>query len=293
MPNIPHLDSGAEGAADAKREIAQPDVVASQRTATSDDREHIGAFGCTFVLAPSFSLKLGTDWEAIAIYGILRTEGLGMLIMSELQAHARAGLNFWTDMAPLLGASAHRVLSAENAGGASHISEAMSAEVLERAFGAAVARTELELRYWPSGGPITDFSVALGDECVQLGVSVTRALHAETAEALLRKKLGGVIESTRTCCNGGFRKQVLHVWTRTRKLARALRQAYAAIDAALVADTVVLVTVCSGLSELFTEKQRAPRPRAPRAPKGQKDEQHLRVLQESDPVVAALRDNKR
>jgi len=286
MQTTAHLGSGAEGAADANHEMTWCKVVPTQ-TATADDREHIGAFGCTFVLAPSFSLKLGTDWEPLAVYSILRTEGFGVFIMSELQAHARVGLNFWTDMAPLLGASAHKVLNAENAGGASRISEAMSAEVLERAFGAVVTRTELELRYWPSGGPITDFSIALGDECVQLGVSVTRALHAETAEALLRKKLGGVVESTRTCCNGGFRKQVLHVWTRTRKLARALRQAYMACDAALVADTVVLVTVCSGLSELFTEKQRAPPSRTPRAPKGQKDEQHLKVLHESDPVVAA------
>ena len=59
-----------------------------------------------------------------------------------------------------------------------------------------------------------------------------------------------------------------------------------ACDAALVADTVVLVTVCSGLPELFTEKQRAPPPRAPRAPKGQKDEQHLKVLRESDPAAS-------
>ena len=127
---------------------------------------------------------------------------------------------------------------------------------------------------------------------IELGVSVTRAFcgpHrpflAEDAERLLRKKLGGVLKSTATCCNADWRKQLLHVWVADEAAADVLYDAYARLEPALVADTVVLVTRVAGLPELFSEKAAPPQSRTrTRALKGAKDEEHLRVLAESDPT---------
>jgi len=195
------------------------------------------------------------------------------------------------ELTPMLSLNAQRMLLEDNAGGSSRVSEAMSFEVLHRAFGAQLLKLELELKYWPSNGSITDYSIDI--EGVQLGVSVTRAMGkpgigfgAEAAEALLRKKLHGVIRSSQTCLDD-LEKQILHVWVRTAEVADAVERAYAAIEPELVSSTVVLVTVCS-LPLLFLEKSRAPARRC-RVVKGIKDEIHLQILRESDPVRCRAR----
>lgn len=133
----------------------------------------------------------------------------------------------------------------------------------------------------------TDFSVTL--EGVELGVSVTRAISNPTspfalddAVRLLRKKLHGVVKSTAACFNADWRKQILHIWARSEKVAHLVEQAYALIEPELVADTLCFVTRCSALPELFDEKA-TPRKAAQRL-KGAKDAEHLRILQESDPT---------
>ena len=68
-------------------------------------------------------------------------------------------------------------------------------------------------------------------------------------------------------------------------MVRVLEQAYALLPPELIADTLCLVTLCSDLPELFTEKAKIRLPPPPRL-KGLKDEHHLRVLRESDPVAA-------
>lgn len=171
--------------------------------------------------------------------------------------------------------------------------------MLQRAFGARLLKTEMELFFWPSAGSMTDYSIALDDgvttTCV--GVSVTRALAAPgarfdvaAADRLLRKKLTGVLRSTETCC-GAWQKQILHVWAPTADAASALEAAYARLDEpTLTADTVVLITLCVGLRAVFEEKATPPAlARQPRALKGTKDAAHVQVLQESDP----LRQNSR
>ena len=254
----------------------------------------VEAFGCTFVLAPSFSLKLDRE-DAMLMTAFATFPGLAVLVRSEVQPTNRSAELLYTDEA-LLCADALRLLREENAGGASHVSEALSMELLQRAFGARLLKTELEIIYWPANGSITDFAVELAGACV--GVSVTRAMcapgvpfGAAQAEHLLRKKLSGVVASTQTCC-GLFNKQILHVWARGAAAADALDDAYARLEPALLADTVVLVTVCEGpqLSALFDEKATAAAvPRAPRAPKGAKDAEHERILRESDPCLNGLR----
>jgi len=299
-----------ENAIICQSSVGNPVAAAENRTTKKTRATHGGtpapdtapracAFGMTFVLAPSFSLRLGRE-DAVLLSAFSRQSGLAILIQSECQVTARTSellnaellLRSPETMAAtlcaeeLLHADASRLLSVPNAGGASRVSEAMSIEVLARAFGARLLRTETEIVYFPRNGAITDFTVEL--EGVTLGVSVTRAITAPGADfgmaqalQLLEKKLQGVIRSTASCC-GAWEKQVLHVWSPTTAVADVLEMAYALLDENVTADTVVLISVCEGLPLLFREKACA-LPKVPRLLKGLKESAHMRVLQESDP----------
>jgi len=204
---------------------------------------------------------------------------------------------FVLDMAPTLTDDAMRLLTEDNAGGSSSISEAMSFELLHRSFGAKLDKTEMELRYFPSNGAMTDFSVTL--DSIELGISVTRALQPPNAptyseadaELLLRKKLQGVLQSTRTCCNATWTKQLLHIWAQSTTIAEKLQLVYERLEPELLGETVVLVTLCQGLPELFGERVRVERRRC-RELKGIKDERHLAILAESDPCLRIARVGK-
>lgn len=256
--------------------------------------ERAYAFGSTFVLAPSFSLRLGRE-DSLLLRSVISHYGPAILIQSELQPRLPTG-QFALDMAPLLSGDATRILTEDNAGGSSYISESLSLEVLHRAFGARLGRAEMELEYWPANGAITDFSVEIDGE--EVGVSVTRALQPpgaavpfsdDDAESLLRKKLRGINKSTETCINAAWSKQILHVWAASRRIASKVQAAYERFDEPeLCANTVVLVTLCRGLCELFMERSRVERRRL-RVPKGLKDERHLAVLADSDPCAANRR----
>lgn len=247
------------------------------------------AFGCTFVLAPAFSVKFDAE-DACLMSAFALHPGLAILVRSEVQPTSRSPELVKANEA-LLCADAKRVLESENAGGASIISEALSVELLARAFGARLLKIEIEIVYWPSHGSITDFLIELSG--APIGVSVTRALtgpgrafDVDTAEHLLRKKLQGVIASTQNSC-GQWAKQILHVWAPTAVAADAIERAYARLETELLANTVVLVTVCEseGLRALFDEKKATDSPvRRTRVAKGAKDAEHLRSLQESDPL---------
>lgn len=66
-----------------------------------------------------------------------------------------------------------QVLVADNAGGSSEVSEALSYEVLRQAFGVHAVKSEMELDYCPEGSKKVDYAVSLYAE--RFGVSVTRA----------------------------------------------------------------------------------------------------------------------
>lgn len=256
------------------------------------------AFGHTFVLAPAFCLKIGRE-DNVLMAAFAQHEGLAILVHSEFKATDRVADLLRNETEPcdaLIGAdallcpSAQRLLAEPNAGGASRISEAISMEVLSRAFGASLVHTELEILYWPACGSIADFEVEL--QGTHVGVSVTRAMTAPhlpfdeaAARVLLEKKLNGAIRSTETCL-GAWRKCVLHVWAPTAAAAAALETAYATLPDAMRSDTVVLVTTCEGLPALFDEKMSRNGEKAPKVLKGLKGEEHLRVLAESDPCSA-------
>eukprot|EP01064_Diplonema_japonicum_P035899 TRINITY_DN78_c2_g6_i1.p1 TRINITY_DN78_c2_g6~~TRINITY_DN78_c2_g6_i1.p1 ORF type:complete len:366 (+),score=32.83 TRINITY_DN78_c2_g6_i1:279-1376(+) len=137
-----------------------------------------------------------------------------------------------------------------NAGGASVRSEVMSIEVLQRAFSASLKASEMEVNYYPPNGPITDFVCEINGE--NLGVSVTRAFHfrgqehfcPEDARRLLRKKLEGVVKSTKTVLFPEFRRQILHVWCKSKRIAELLEKEYYRLRSAVRSNTVLFVTVC-------------------------------------------------
>eukprot|EP00326_Haptolina_ericina_P034220 CAMPEP_0181248598 /NCGR_PEP_ID=MMETSP1096-20121128/45254_1 /TAXON_ID=156174 ORGANISM="Chrysochromulina ericina, Strain CCMP281" /NCGR_SAMPLE_ID=MMETSP1096 /ASSEMBLY_ACC=CAM_ASM_000453 /LENGTH=337 /DNA_ID=CAMNT_0023345775 /DNA_START=84 /DNA_END=1098 /DNA_ORIENTATION=+ len=245
----------------------------------------VGAYGCTFVLAPAWSMRLDPE-ESLLLPVFAQHAGLALMMHTELQSR-RSYDDFHLDVAPALAEDARRVFEEENAGGSSLISESMSMEVLARTFGAKLLKTEMQLSYFPSNSAMTDFSIEL--DGIELGVSVTRALshpsaplELEDALKLLRKKLSGVLKSTAACYNASWSKQILHIWARTLRVARVIEEAYMQLEPDLIADTLVLVTRCSSLPELFTETATARPPQPPKL-KGAKDAAHLRALQESDP----------
>jgi len=149
-----------------------------------------------------------------------------------------------------------RMLALPNAGGSSLLSEVLSFELLSRAFGARLQRTEMELTYKP-GSKITDYAVTVYGE-YKLGVSVTRAFKFEADELtdqdayrLLSKKLTAINISSRNVCNYFWRKQILHVWARTYRDAQRLEQQYLSLPAELRTNTIVLISLCHGVDWIW------------------------------------------
>ena len=151
------------------------------------------------------------------------------------------------------------MLALPNAGGSSLLSEALALELLARAFGASLEKTELELLY-SHGSKMTDFAINLFGG-YQLGVSVTRAykwsrttahrpgeLNVHEARQLLVKKLRGINASSKNVQNFRWTKQLLCVWAFSHRDATLLEEMYAEMPAELRANTVMLITRCDGAS---------------------------------------------
>jgi hypothetical protein len=196
----------------------------------------------THTLAATFSLtEPRTDSAAVHTWA-MKTRLLArptFIVNNFVATRARAGLRLSVD--------ARRMLNTPNAGGASALSEALALDVLSAAYGATLDLTEMQIRYWCTT-KITDFSIQLCG--VRVGVSVSRACRfrgkftVEDAERLLRKKLGGVNESTaHVITPHQWRRQILMIWAQRESIADILAFAYARLPTELRADTLVLVTV--------------------------------------------------
>lgn len=153
-----------------------------------------------------------------------------------------------------LSTGAKRMFTCQNAGGSSEKSQILSFELLQRCFGADLQKTEMEVQYFPEGGPITDYTCTMFS--TKLGVSVTRAMNyhgdftVEDAGKLLNKKLRGVITSTRNTMEK-WSKQILHVWATSLAESVLIAEAYYQLPRNLKSNTVVLVTVTEN-NEVFT-----------------------------------------
>lgn len=168
------------------------------------------------------------------------------LVVNRVICHVREPTHFrFSD-------GAMRVLTDENAGGASEFSEAVSFEIFHRAFDAALAQTEMAIEYkWGPWSKKTDMVVLMCER--KIAVSVTRAMKfhgtfsQEDAFNLLYKKLLGVSVSNRhvVACDR-WEKQVLHIMTEHVHIVDLLRSAYSWIYAhtpELIGNTVVLISL--------------------------------------------------
>ncbi|MCB9735544.1 MAG: hypothetical protein H6745_23385 [Deltaproteobacteria bacterium] len=144
------------------------------------------------------------------------------------------------------------IIAAGNAGGSSLYSEVFAYELLARCELATLLKTETTIEY-VGDGKITDLLVEIDGE--KVGVSVTRAVafpfdstYTEAqAKSLLEKKLGDILLSSGHVAESDrWVKQILSVVAYGDQHAAAIESAWASIDAAVRADTIVIVTVSDG-----------------------------------------------
>lgn len=157
-----------------------------------------------------------------------------------------------------LGSLARKVLGSANAGGNSIISEAMSAELLERLYGASNIRTEMEVEYIFSNWKIADFCIHIYGKNV--GVSVTRALGypsersftAEKADELLRKKINGLVLARNGISDrDSFYTSILHIFAQSTRIKNLLFKAYKELDSDLKDNVIIICTVAEGADFIF------------------------------------------
>ena len=147
----------------------------------------------------------------------------------------------------------------ENAGGSSRCTEVMSMQFLIDCEGAEVLKTETEMVY-DLEGKLADYLVDLGG--VRVGVSVTRAYKGpvvdvytlDDATELLEKKLSGIVEAQENVSEAdSWERSMVHVWTLHPEWALIVEETWEALDSALKADHVVLVTVEQGSDYIVTD----------------------------------------
>ncbi|XP_060570040.1 AAC-rich mRNA clone AAC4 protein-like [Ruditapes philippinarum] len=139
-----------------------------------------------------------------------------------------------------------KIRDAPNAGGSSIYSEVLSFLILKKCCHAKLLKTEMEIEYFPRGGPITDYVCQIYGTI--LGVSVSRAMKfgsraytEEDAKRLLHKKLKGVIKSTNNN-QEKWKKQVLHLWSVSNDVTSTLIKVFNMIPPEIKSNTVILIT---------------------------------------------------
>ena len=160
----------------------------------------------------------------------------------------------------LLSAGGQEVIADGNLGGSSLHSEAISYDVLYRCELATLIKTEGEIDYLDVGGKKTDLLVEIDGE--RVGVSVTRAYGwppedpytVEQARYLLEGKLADVLLSSANVSPAdAWVKQILHVVAYTPQHAESMQAAWAQVDAAVRADTLLVVTATEGADGFIYE----------------------------------------
>ncbi len=154
-----------------------------------------------------------------------------------------------------LSVGGQKVFDDGNLGGNSLHSEIFSYEVLYRCELAELLKTEAEVLYLDTGGKKTDLLVLIDSH--KVGVSVTRAyyywpgpLPYADAYSLLSDKCGDILLSADNADPAdAWVRSMLHVIAYAPEDADVIETAYAALDATVVADTLLLVTVTDGNDE--------------------------------------------
>ena len=152
-------------------------------------------------MGPGYALSGGLA-HATALAWAGEAQQRGLLVTHSLRARVAP-----SRLVERLQCGTRRLLEADNLGGESELSEALSYELLS-VFGApnaALCKTEREIAYRNLHGARTDYLASFHQR--RCGVSVTRAYERKgagdsaprtelaDAERLLRKKLNGIIET--------------------------------------------------------------------------------------------------
>lgn len=149
------------------------------------------------------------------------------------------------------------LIETPNAGGSSELSELFAYEQLARCEGATLLKTETEVVYTDPNGKKTDMLVVVDGH--KIGVSVTRAFAfpigmpytVTQATDLLARKLGDIqLSSANVASADAWDKQILAYQAIDNQAAQVVVDVWQGLDAALRADTILLITTTNG-DDLF------------------------------------------
>jgi len=153
---------------------------------------------------------------------------------------------------PLLTTGGQRLAATPNAGGSSGFSEIFAFEQLARCELAGLVKTETEIVY-DTTGKITDILVSI--DAHKIGVSVVRAVAfpfgspytLDAATTIIQRKLEDIqASSMNVSAQDRWVKQVLAVLAYDDQHAETVVQAWEGLDAAIRADTIVVITATHG-----------------------------------------------
>jgi hypothetical protein len=156
---------------------------------------------------------------------------------------------------PLLTPGGQHMAATPNAGGSSGLSEIFAYEELARCELATFLKSETEIVYDPPTSKKTDLEIMLDGH--KLGVSVTRAfkgpfgsgpLAMADAVTLAAKKFGDIHDSTAGVQTTADKwdKQILAVLVDDSTDAATWLAATATLDAAVIGDTILILTTTNG-----------------------------------------------
>lgn len=161
----------------------------------------------------------------------------------------------------------HQMLTSPNAGGNSVLSEALSCDIFQRAFGASGTRGELDIKYPYSGWYPCDMMMWFprvepdSSTPTNVCISVTRAMNYRdpglfdynTAYTLLSRKVQALNNAQRAVVEttDRFDHSILHVWCQTRRIADVVVNAWSDLGS-LSAGTFLVCTVASRNPQIFT-----------------------------------------
>ena len=142
-----------------------------------------------------------------------------------------------------------RIISTENAGGTSELSEAYSYELLCKQFNAQLLKTEMEVEYNVVNSKKIDYTCNIND--IKIGVSVTRAykpfgeFDENDALELMVKKLKSLIKCYDTMSVDEWDINLLHIWCQNSSHVNQLHNIYIYLKyykPELLRNTIVYVT---------------------------------------------------
>lgn len=153
----------------------------------------------------------------------------------------------------LLTAGGQQLYDEGNLNPGSLYSEIVAYEVLARCETAALLKTEATIVYTNPMGKKTDFLAEI--DGLKIGVSVVRAVGfpkdapwtVAQADTILKSKLGDIqLSSANVAPEDAWVKQILSVVAYGPMHKESLLTAYAALDPAVKADTILVITVTDG-----------------------------------------------